>query len=388
MLRLHHDNSLTKHFEIKKTRSLLQRKFYWLRILKDIKKYIQSCDVCQRVKAFRHRLYDETTSLFISVRSWKKISMNFIIELSFSCYENDIYNVILVVVDRYSKMALYISAKSTWSTEDLADVLFDKMFLIFLEIKEMISDRSSLFVSGYWFALYYRIRVKRKLSIIFHLQIDEQTKRQNQTLKHYLRCYCNYKQDNWDSLLSLAQYVYNSAAHAFIELFSFEIVFDYQTNFQFDWNERKCLDVFAVRNRIQLLWNERDRLIKRLRSAQQAQVRTHNNKINFKHFKVKDKVMLFTKNLKNIRFKKKLFYKFTKLFEIENVIESQTYRLCLPDQWKIHFVFHISFLKSYYTNANIVFFAEMILVSEDEKYEVKDILKNKKKWEKFYYLVR
>ena len=30
----------------------------------------------------------------------------------------------------------------------------------------------------------------------------------------------------------------------------------------------------------------------------------------------------------------------------------------------------------------------MILMSENEKYEVKDILKNKKKWEKFYYLVR
>ena len=68
MLRLHHDNSLTKHFEIKKTRSLLQRKFYWLRMLKDIKEYIQNCDVCQRVKALRHRLYDETTSLLISAR--------------------------------------------------------------------------------------------------------------------------------------------------------------------------------------------------------------------------------------------------------------------------------------------------------------------------------
>ena len=177
MLRLHHDDSLTKHFEIKKTRSLLQRKFYWFRILKDIKEYIQSCDVCQRVKAFRHRLYNETTSLLISAHSWKKISMNFIIELLSSRYENDIYNTILVVVDRYSKMTFYIFAKSTWSTEDLADVLFDKMFLIFLKIKEVIFDRSSLFVSGYWFALYYRIRVKRKLNIVFHLQIDEQTKR-------------------------------------------------------------------------------------------------------------------------------------------------------------------------------------------------------------------
>ena len=30
----------------------------------------------------------------------------------------------------------------------------------------------------------------------------------------------------------------------------------------------------------------------------------------------------------------------------------------------------------------------MILVNEDEEYEIKNILKNKKKWEKLYYLVR
>ena len=98
--------------------------------------------------------------------------------------------------------------------------------------------------------------------------------------------------------------------------------------------------------------------------------------------------MLFTKNLKTVKFKKKLLYKFTKLLEIKNVVESQTYRLCLFDQWKINFVFHIFLLKSYYTNANIVFSAKMIFVNEDKKYKVKDILKNKKKWEKLYYSVR
>ena len=112
VLRLHHNHFLIKHFEIKKTRSLLQRIFCWLRMLKDIKKYIQDCNVCQRVKALRHHLYDKTTSFFISARSWKKISMNFIIELFFNRYKNDIYDAILVVINRYSKMTLYISAKS------------------------------------------------------------------------------------------------------------------------------------------------------------------------------------------------------------------------------------------------------------------------------------
>ena len=42
--------------------------------------------------------------------------------------------------------------------------------------------------------------------------------------------------------------------------------------------------------------------------------------------------MLFIKNFKNARFKKKLFYKFTKFFNVKDVVESQIYRLRLFDQ--------------------------------------------------------
>ena len=43
----------------------------------------------------------------------------------------------------------------------------------------------------------------------YHLQGDGQT--DNQTLEQYLRCYCNYQQDNWAALLPLVEFVYNNA---------------------------------------------------------------------------------------------------------------------------------------------------------------------------------
>ena len=98
--------------------------------------------------------------------------------------------------------------------------------------------------------------------------------------------------------------------------------------------------------------------------------------------------MLFTKNLKNVRFKKKLFYKFTSSFKVIDVVNAQAYCLKLSKQWKIHFIFHVSLLKLYHKNSNVVASNKMILVNEDEKWKVKNIFKNKKKWEKFYYFVR
>ncbi len=39
--------------------------------------------------------------------------------------------------------------------------------------------------------------------------------------------------------------------------------------------------------------------------------------------------MLFIKNLLDVRLKKKLSYKFTRLFKIKNIVNLQTYRLRL-----------------------------------------------------------
>ena len=58
------------------------------------------------------------------------------------------------------------------------------------------------------------MQVEIKLSSAFHLQIDGQTERVNQVLEQYLRCTINYQQDNWTSLLPLADFAYNNSTHA------------------------------------------------------------------------------------------------------------------------------------------------------------------------------
>ena len=146
-MRLHYDNFLANHFEIKKIRILMQKKFYWLKMIKDIKEYIKDCDIYQRIKTSRHRFYDEFSSLSVSTRSWTKISMNFITKFFLNCYDDDIYDAILIIIDRFLKMTHYIFAKLTWLIENLIDVLFNKILLIFLKIKKIVFNRKTLFTS-------------------------------------------------------------------------------------------------------------------------------------------------------------------------------------------------------------------------------------------------
>ena len=44
----------------------------------------------------------------------------------------------------------------------------------------------------------------------YHPEGDGQTEWTNQTLEQYLQIFCNYQQDNWCSLLPLAEFAYNN----------------------------------------------------------------------------------------------------------------------------------------------------------------------------------
>ena len=55
----------------------------------------------------------------------------------------------------------------------------------------------------------------------YHPEDNGQTKCMNQTLEQYLHVYCNYQQDNWSELLSLAEFAYNNALSATTSVFPF-----------------------------------------------------------------------------------------------------------------------------------------------------------------------
>jgi len=113
-----------------------------------------------------------------------------------SKHSDSVYDVILMVVDRYIKMTQYISISKTLTAMQLADIFFEKIVCRYRALKEIVSDRGSIFTSSYWSEVYYQMKIKRRLNTAFHSQTDEQIKCQNQTLKHYLQCYCNEEQSN------------------------------------------------------------------------------------------------------------------------------------------------------------------------------------------------
>ena len=103
------------------------------------------------------------------------------------------YDSILVVVDRFSKMSLFIKTYTTASAQDLAKLFVEHVFSKHGLPSNIVSDRGSLFVSSFWTSLGENLQVSRNLSTAYHPETDGQTERVNQILEQYLQMLVNYQ---------------------------------------------------------------------------------------------------------------------------------------------------------------------------------------------------
>ena len=168
LIRKHHDDPLSGHFGAQKTLDLIQRKYFWPACAEQVKAYVQTCNVCQRIKVLRHKSYEELSSLPVSEVPWKEISMDFITGLPPSKRGGVVYDAILVVVDRCTKMAKYLPVTTKIDAAELAELFFEEIVLRFGMPAGIVSDRGSLFTSAFWSALCYHAKIKRRLSTVFH----------------------------------------------------------------------------------------------------------------------------------------------------------------------------------------------------------------------------
>ena len=110
----------------------------------------------------------------------------------------------------------------------------------------------------------------------------------------------------------------------------------------------------------------------------------------FTPFKKGQKVWLDTRNFKTGHYKK-ITPKHEGPFEIEEVLGPVTYRLKLPESWKIHNVFHATLLRLYindkiYGNNYPQPPAEVL--EGEEVYEVETILIHRKRGRGYQYYIK
>jgi len=115
-----------------------------------------------------------------------------------------------VVIDRFTKMAHFIPLREKTAL-DLAKIFAREVWRFHGLPTDIVSDRDSQFTSETWKEFLEILSIRPRMSTAFHPQTDGQTECLNQMIEAYLRAFVNQEQENWVSLLPMAEFADNNS---------------------------------------------------------------------------------------------------------------------------------------------------------------------------------
>lgn len=193
-----HNGSFSSHFGVNKTQELVQRYYYWIGMNQDVRKYVETCIVCQKAKATSSNvsLYQP---LPIPNKPWESISMDFVVGLPRA---KQGFDRIYVIVDRFSKMANFVPCKTTHDACHIAHLFFKEVIRIYGLPMIIVSERDSKFMSHFWKTLWQKLGTNLSFGSSYHPQIHGKTEVVNRSLGNQLRCLTKEYGQTWDQVLS------------------------------------------------------------------------------------------------------------------------------------------------------------------------------------------
>jgi len=193
VIRLHHDVPAAGYRGRWKMVELVTRNYWWPEVTRDVGKYVEGCDLCQRMK---NRTEEPAGKLKLSEvlqKTWSHLTIDFITKLPVVAGKD----AILVVCSRLSKMTYFVATTEGTSAEGLARLFRDNVWKLHGLPESVVLDRGPQFAVKLTKELNRMLGIKTKLSTVFHPQMDGQTEWMNQELEQYLRLFIEHRQKDW-----------------------------------------------------------------------------------------------------------------------------------------------------------------------------------------------
>ena len=191
IIRLHHNTPVEGHGKRWKMAELVARNYWWPGLTKEVGKYVERCDTCQRHKNQSKAPAGKLMPNTIPEKLWSHILADFITKLPLA----QGYNAVLVVCDCFSKMAHFIAITEKTSVEGLTRLFRDHVWKLYGLPESITLDRGVQFAVGIMKKLNNLLGIQMKLSMAYHPQTDGQTERINQELEQYLRVFIDHRQE-------------------------------------------------------------------------------------------------------------------------------------------------------------------------------------------------
>ena len=381
VISLYHDSPMAGHPGISNMAWAIARDFWWPAMKKDVTEYIKGCTRCQAGKNQPNKPKPPPFPISSDMYSnpFTSVAMDFIVKLPLS----DSYDTILTITDTFSKASIFIPCNETMNAEQTAKLYATYVLPHYGLPHRIISDCNPRFTSVFSRELCRTLGISQNISTAYHPQTDGQSECTNQRLEQYLRIFIDYHQQNWASLLPLAQYTLNAWPNTTTKKAPFELILGHIPKVH---QSARPFKSPSVENRLQQLKQAHEEAREALQKATDMTLPTC-----FEPYRVGDQVWLEGRNLHTTHPSSKLAPRRYGPFTITRVVSRTSYQLKLPPQWKLHNVFHATLLTPYKeTILNGQSYQEPApeLINGQPEWEVESILKVRRRRNQLQFLVR
>ena len=170
VIQLYHDIPAAGHRGRWKMVELVMRNYWWPGVTRDVGRYVEECDGCQRMKNRTEELAGKLKLSKVPEKPWTHLTVDFITKLLVVAGKD----AILVVCDRLSKMTHFVATTEATSAEGLARLFRDNIWKLHGLLESIVSDRGPQFVAEFMRELNKMLGIETRLSTAFHPQTDGQ----------------------------------------------------------------------------------------------------------------------------------------------------------------------------------------------------------------------
>ncbi len=211
IIQLAHNSVVDDHSERAKSYELISRVYWWSNIYKYVQRFVQNCHVCTHFKLSKQWTQEWLHFLSVLERCWRDVFMNYVDSLSLSIFMNITYRYVLIFVDRFIKMR-HLVLITSMKVEEVINYFYAHVWKHHDLLEFFMFDRDTQFIFDVWKHMCKMLKIDAKLSTTYHSEIDDQIERINAVMKHYLRVFVNYMQNDWAKWLSEVEFIINNAS--------------------------------------------------------------------------------------------------------------------------------------------------------------------------------
>ena len=221
VMKLAHESLLGGHLGSQKTCDRVLTNFFWPGIQSSVRRFAQSCDICQRTFPKGKVKKLPLGSLPLIETPFERVAVDIIGPIHPATDRGNRF--ILTIVDyatRYPEAVPLRSIETTCVAEALVDV-FTRVGIP----REILSDQGTQFMSGLMREVSRLLSVKQLTTTPYHPACNGLVERFNGTLKQMLRKMSTERPKDWDRYVGALLFAYREAPQASLGFSPFELLY-------------------------------------------------------------------------------------------------------------------------------------------------------------------